>query len=571
MARSKHDWTGTVRLAENLGQAESKAVAAALAAWSAHNNVGRLWAHDKRLWTGADEDKWLGWLDIATRERADVAALDAVTRAATARRDVVLIGMGGSSLGPDVIARGFGHREGWPRFHMLDSTDPAQIAAIEHAIDPANTLFIVSSKSGTTLEPNILEDYFFARVGAEAGSQFVAVTDPGSAMEKKARQRGFAQVFFGDPQIGGRYSVLSKFGLVPATAIGVDVAGLLDATETMARLCQGAGEDNPGLRLGLALGTLAKEFRRDKVTILTSPRIASLGSWLEQLIAESTGKQGKGLVPVDSEPVAAPDDYGNDRVFIYVALSGDDDDSQSNAIDVLALAGHPVLRLAFDDMIQLGQVFFLAEIATAVAGAVIGINPFDQPDVEASKVKTRALTDAYEKSGTLPTEKPFFETDGIALFADAENEKALAKGKSLAEILRTHIARAGAGDYLALLAYIERNAEHTAILTALRVALRHAAKCATCVGFGPRFLHSTGQAYKGGPNSGVFLQITADPAHDLAVPGKKYSFGLVEAAQAQGDFAVLTERKRRALRVHLSNVDTGLGTLVRAVHESLTR
>jgi transaldolase/glucose-6-phosphate isomerase len=570
MAGNKQNPSGTVRLFEHLGPAESKAVAAALAEWSAGDNVGRLWARDKRLWTGADEDKWLGWLDIVSRELADVAALDALARDAAKRRDVMLIGMGGSSLGPDVVAQSFGRIEGRPRFHMLDSTDPAQIATIERAIDPANTLFIVSSKSGTTLEPNILEDYFFGRAG-NAGRQFVAVTDPGSAMEKKARARGFAHIFFGDPQIGGRYSVLSKFGLVPAAAIGIDVAALLKSAEAMGRLCQSHGEDNPGLRLGLALGTLAKGFRRDKVTILTSPRLASLGSWLEQLIAESTGKQGRGLIPVDSEPVGTPGEYGNDRVFVYVALSGDDDDSQSNAIEVLTLAGHPVVRLEIHDMIQLGQVFFLAEIAIAVAGAVIGIDPFDQPDVEASKVKTRALTDAYEKSGELPKERPFFEADGIALFADAENEKALAKGESLTAILRTHVRRANAGDYLALLAYIERNAEHTATLTALRLALRRATKCATCVGFGPRFLHSTGQAYKGGPNSGVFLQITADPARDLDVPGKKYSFGVVEAAQAQGDFAVLAERKRRALRVHLNDVETGLATLAHAFNDSLTR
>ncbi|HEY5207850.1 MAG TPA: bifunctional transaldolase/phosoglucose isomerase [Stellaceae bacterium] len=564
----RHDTN--LRFTETLGAAETKALAAALADWTQAGKIGKLWARDKSLWTGADENKWLGWLDIVTRERRDVATLDNLKSEAARYADIVLIGMGGSSLGPDVIARSFSRIAGHPRFHMLDSTDPAQIATLEGAIDPARTLFIVSSKSGTTLEPNILEDYFFERAG-KIGKQFVAVTDPGSAMEGKARERGFAHVFFGDATIGGRYSVLSKFGLVPAAALGVDVAAVLDATETMARLCQGAGEGNPALRLGLTLGVLATQFRRDKVTILASPGLASLGSWLEQLFAESTGKEGKGLIPVDGEPVAAPADYGNDRVFLYVALSSDDDDSQANAIEVLALAGHPVIRLQLDDVMQLGQVFFLAEVATAVAGAVIGIDPFDQPDVEASKLKTRALTDAYEKSGKLPEDKPFVAADGVALFADPENAAALAGGTTLVDILRAHFARAAAGDYLAVLAYIERNDAHTARLTALRVALRHATRCATCVGFGPRFLHSTGQAYKGGPNSGVFLQITADPPRDLAVPGKKYSFAVVEAAQAQGDLAVLTERKRRALRVHLSDVETGLDTLTRAIHAAVAR
>ncbi len=562
--------TGIVRLSETLGAAERNALAAATKEWAARGDVRRLWARDKTLWTGADEDKWLGWLDIAARERADVAALEPLVRQAKNCTDVVLIGMGGSSLGPDVIAQSFERATGAPRFYMLDSTDPGQIATVERAIDLARTLFIVSSKSGTTLEPNILKDYFFARAGANAGKQFVAVTDPGSAMEKEARERGFAHLFFGDPAIGGRYSVLSKFGLVPAAAIGLDVAGLLDATENMVRACA-AGEDNPGLRLGLTLGILARQFGRDKVTILASPRLATLGSWLEQLFAESTGKQGKGLIPVDGETVGAAADYGKDRVFLYAALSSDDDEDISGKIDLLAIAGHPVVRIGIDDMNQLGQIFFLAETATAVAGAVIGIDPFDQPDVEASKVKTRALTDAYEKTGALPKDEPFFEAAGIALFADADNRKALGQGKSLTEIMHTHLSRAGAGDYIAMLAYIERNEAHTKLLDGLRPVLRHATKCATCLGFGPRFQHSTGQAYKGGPNSGVFVQITHDPAHDLAVPDKRYSFGVVELAQAQGDLAVLNERKRRALRVHLSKDGAGLATLGRAITDALNK
>lgn len=553
-----------IRLSENLGAAEHQALTAAVADWSAQGKVARIWAHDKGVWSGADEDKWLGWLDIAARERADLASLAPLSRDALGRDDVVLIGMGGSSLGPDVIGQVFGPIAGRPRFHMLDSTDPAQIATVERAIDIAKTMFVVSSKSGSTLEPNILKDYFFARAGTGAARQFVAVTDPGSAMEKEARARGFAHVFFGDPAIGGRYSVLSKFGMVPAAAVGVDVAALLASAEQMVQACRVAGADNPGLRLGLTLGTLATKFGRDKVTILASPRLASVGAWLEQLFAESTGKHGKGLIPVDGEAVGAPADYGNDRVFLYLALSSDDEEHISRALDVLTLAGHPVIRIGIDEVTQLGGIFFLTEFATAIAGAVIGIDPFDQPDVEASKLKARALTDGYEKTGKLEAERPFFSADGIAAFAETA-----IPGKSPTEILRAHFRRAGVGDYIALLAYIERNAAHTELLDGLRLDLRHATKCATCLGFGPRFLHSTGQAYKGGPNSGVFLQITADPARDLDVPGKKYSFGTVEAAQAQGDLAVLRERKRRALRIHLSDVAAGLPQLAAAIRDSL--
>jgi transaldolase/glucose-6-phosphate isomerase len=561
---------GNIRLTETLGAAEQQALAAVRTDWTARGSTKRLWARDAALWTGGGEAKWLGWIDIVSRERGDVAALEPLARHAHGCTDVVLLGMGGSSLGPDVIAQCFGRVSTWPRFHMLDSTSPDQIAAIERAIDIPHTLFIVSSKSGTTLEPNILKDYFFARAGTGAGAQFVAVTDPGSAMESEARAHGFAHLLFGDPAIGGRYSVLSKFGLVPVAAIGLDVAALLDATEPMVRACA-RDDDSPGLRLGLALGTLATKFGRDKVTILASPRLASVGSWLEQLFAESTGKHGKGLIPLAGEPVGAPTEYGKDRVFLYLELSSEDDEAQSRSIDMLALAGHPVIRIGLDEVMQLGQVFFLAEFATAVAGAIIGIDPFDQPDVEASKIKTRALTDAYEKSGALPAEQPFFTDGGIAAYADDANRAVLGKATSLTELLRLHFARAGAGDYLALLAYIERNASHQKLLDGLRPALRHATRCATCLGFGPRFLHSTGQAYKGGPNSGVFLQITADPARDLAVPNKKFTFGVVQLAQAQGDLAVLNERGRRALRVHLKNVAADLPVLARAVTDAVKR
>jgi transaldolase/glucose-6-phosphate isomerase len=373
------------------------------------------------------------------------------------------------------------------------------------------------------------------------------------------------------PSIGGRYSVLSSFGTVPAAAMGLDVGPLLEATRTMVRSCAAdvPPAANPGVALGAALGAAAKAGR-DKVTVVASPGLESFGAWLEQLLAESTGKRGRGLVPVDGEPLGAPEVYGNDRFFAYLGLEGEPDRINRERLDDLEAAGHPVVRIALRDPQQLGQEFFRWELATAVAGAVIGIDPFDQPDVEASKVKTRELTAAFERDGALPAETPILEEGGIKLFADERNATAIGGRRSLADALRAHLGRLGGGDYFALLAYVERNARHREILQAMRLAVRDAKRVATCLGFGPRFLHSTGQAYKGGPDTGVFLQVTCDDAEDLPVPGQKYSFGVVKAAQARGDLDVLAERGRRALRVHLGpDVAAGLATLRDAIRSAL--
>lgn len=546
--------------------------------WRKTGGVRRLWAGDKSLWTGTDEDKWVGWLRIVEEELADIGKLErfAAKIKKHAFSDVVLLGMGGSSLGPEVLGSTFGHQQGWPRFHMLDSTDPAQIAAIEQAVDLGNTLFMVSSKSGSTLEPNIFTDYFFDRVAAvrgkdKAGEHFVAVTDPGSSLERRAKEQRFADTFFGVKSIGGRYSVLSKFGLVPAAATGIDVKRLLETTRHMQRSC-GADvppAENPGVQLGVAMGVAATKFGRDKVTIIASPAIADVGAWLEQLLAESTGKRGRGLIPLADEPLSTPAHYGGDRFFAYLELDGDANPMQRQAVEALEKAGHPVARIRLKDKLHIGQEFFRWEIATAVAGAVIGINPFDQPDVEAAKVKARALTDAYEKSHRLPEQTPMFRENGIALYADPRNASELGRHNTLSGYLKSHFGRARAGDYVALLAYIERDAPHTRALTTMRAHIRDKIRAATCLGFGPRFQHSTGQAYKGGPNSGVFLQITCDDQHDINVPGHSYTFGVVKAAQASGDLEVLVERDRRALRVHLKSVDAGLAELGRAVDAAL--
>ena len=551
-----------------------------LAAWQANGNVQRLWRGDASLWTSADEAAWLGWLTVVDELLAQPAPLQALAddMKGAGMTHALLLGMGGSSLAPEVLKMTFGDIDGFPQLHVLDSTDPSQVRAFADRVDLAKTLIIVASKSGSTLEPNILKQYFFeqvqAAVGAEqVGSRFIAITDPGSQLDRLAKQEQFRHVFYGVPGIGGRYSALSNFGMAPAAVMGLDVTPFLQRAQAMARACAAEAADNPGVRLGVTLGELAKSGR-DKITLITSPPLWDLGTWLEQLLAESTGKVGKGLIPVDREALGAPEKYGDDRAFVYVRLSAAPDATQDAAVDVIERAGQAVIRIPVSAVDALGQEFYRWEMATAVAGAVLGINPFDQPDVEASKVATRELTDAYEATGELPPETPFFKADGVALYADPNNAAALHKSAgpnaTLTSYLRAHLQRALPGDYVAILAYLHMSPEHEERLQTIRHLARDARRVATCLGFGPRFLHSTGQAYKGGPNTGVFLQITCDEANDAAVPGQRYTFGIVKAAQARGDFQVLAERQRRALRAHLgANVAQGLATLEAAMRQAL--
>jgi transaldolase/glucose-6-phosphate isomerase len=561
-------------------------VAAIIADWTLSDKVKRLWAHDASLWTNADEGQWLGWLDIVAHQIADAEMFRKLAHEVRAGNfsHALLLGMGGSSLCPEVFALTFGKTPGFPEMRVLDSTDPAQVSATAKKVDLARTLFIVSSKSGTTLEPNIFQQYFYARakeaVGEkEAARRFIAITDPGSHLEEIAKLEGFRQIAHGVPSIGGRYSALSNFGMIPAAVQGTDVPRFLERAAEMVKACSAATptENNPGVQLGAILGAAAKRGR-DKVTIIASPTIFDLGAWLEQLLAESTGKQGKGLIPVDREKLGPPAEYGKDRIFAYIRFLPEPDAKQDAAVAALESAGHPVVRIDASDIYNLGQEFFRWEIATAVAGSILGIDAFNQPDVEASKIETKKLTSEYEKTGTLPSEKSFYDGStaeaGIKLFADEKNAAELARGisgkASLVGYLRAHLSRVNAGDYFALLGYIEMTAEHETQLQEIRESVHAAKRVATCLGFGPRFLHSTGQAYKGGPNSGVFLQVTCDDAADVAIPGQKFTFGIVKAAQARGDFAVLAERGRRALRVHLgSNVAAGLGALSAAVREAM--
>jgi len=568
----------TNKLSYKLPAALAEGVKASLADWKANNKVTRLWQKDSTLWTGADEGQWLGWMNVTEEQLKGINALRklAADIKKAKFRHALLLGMGGSSLCVEVLRLTFGKFGGYPELHVLDSTDPAQVKAVEKKVDLKKTICIVSSKSGSTLEPNIFKQYFYEQIKKkvgekEVGNHFIAVTDPGSKMEQFAKDGRFRHIFHGVPSIGGRYSALSHFGTVPGALMGLDLTKFLKTTQKMVKACgpATAPEKNPGVILGTIMG-VAANHGRDKITIFTSPGIADLGAWLEQLIAESTGKVGKGIIPVDREKIGKPAVYGNDRVFAYVRLAKENNRAMDTAVTALEKAGHPVVRIVVGTKMDLGQEFFRWEIATATAGSVIGINTFNQPDVEASKIETRKLTSEYESTGKLPSEAPFFEDQGLKLFADDKNAAALKNNSDLTGVIRTHLGRIGAGDYFALLAYIQMNDAHNKTLQGMRHQVRDTKKSATCLGFGPRFLHSTGQAYKGGPNSGVFLQITCDDAADIPVPGQKYTFGIVKAAQARGDFSVLSDRDRRALRVHLGkNVKGDLAKLAKAVKQAL--
>ena len=552
----------------------------AAADWTGNHKVDRFWQKDPSLWTRDGEEKWMGWLDIVERQQADIATLAELGADVETGgfKNILLLGMGGSSLCPEVLAETFGQQSDFPTLHIVDSTSPAQVKTVRDKLNLKETLVIVASKSGSTLEPNILKQYFFEQmkdaVGAEAaGSHFIAITDPGSKMEQVAKDGGFRDIFYGDPAIGGRYSALSNFGMVPATAIGLNIGKVLDEAAKAVAAAKQPLKNNQAVELGLILGTAANAGR-DKITIFTSPEIHDLGAWLEQLIAESTGKLGKGITPVDREAIGPPEVYGNDRVFAYVRLSGTADWSADAKVAAIEAAGHPVIRVEIADLYEIFGQFFSWEVATAVAGSVMGINPFNQPDVESAKIETRALTTAYEQTGKLPEREPVLEDQGIKLYVSedyaATTLKTQAQDGTLAGFLRVHLNQIHPGDYFATLAFLPMFPEHEATIQGFRHKVRDAKRVATCLGFGPRFLHSTGQDYKGGPNTGVFLQITADDAIDVEIPGQRYNFGVVIAAQAAGDLAVLESRGRRAMRVHLgADVAVGLKTLAAAFDEAL--
>ena len=532
--------------------------------------ASRLWRGDPTLWS-ADPNVQpgirgaLGWLHVA--EKMEEALGDLAGFAAEARtagiRHVVHMGMGGSSLAPLVFQRTFPPLPQGLPVTVLDTTDPATIAGVERAVPLAQTLFIVASKSGTTAEPAAFGEYFYARLralkGERAGENFVAITDPGTPLVEEGRRRRYRRVFLNSPDIGGRYSALSYFGLVPAALQGVDVAGLLDRALRMMRACAAdvPAQENPGVALGAAMGELARRGR-DKVTLLVAAPVAALGMWLEQLMAESTGKAGTGLLPVADEPLGDPALYGEDRLFAHIRV-GQDDGALDGGVQRLREAGHPVVTIQMDDVLDLGGEFFRWEFATATAGAVLGINAFDQPNVQESKDNTNRLLDGVRKDGRLPEEPPALVEGPLRLYGDRTE-------RTIAGTLRGWLAQGRPGDYIALMAYLTEEPATNAGLQSIRVRLRDGTRLATTLGYGPRYLHSTGQYHKGGPATGLFLLLTADDGEEMPVPGSPYTFGVFRRAQALGDLEALRRHGRRVIRIHLGgDVRQGLRDLERAV------
>ncbi len=561
-----------------------EAVRDALDDLQAKDFVRRLWAKDPALWHEAPAHQAiirnaLGWLSVSEQQIRHVSRLQAFAEEVKTAgfAHILLLGMGGSSLCPEVFRMTFGVIPGYPELHVLDSTVPSQVRSFEGAVDLEHTLCVVASKSGSTTEPLVFQQYFFERMrrirGDRAGENFIAITDPGSLLERLAKELRFREIFPGLPDIGGRYSALSNFGMVPAAAMGVNVEVLLRQAERMRQRCDStiSATDNPGVRLGAVLGTLAKAGR-DKVTFITSPAVSDLGAWLEQLIAESTGKEGIGLVPVDDEPLGEAQTYGNDRVFVYIRYSDGAVTEQDTIVDALQSAGHPVVRIDCTSALNLGQEFFRWEMATATAGSLLGINAFDQPNVQESKEFTKFYLEDFKKTGRLPDESPVITDGDVRLFADDANRQALAGASSLAHAVDAHLSRVRTGDYVAINAYLERTPSVHEVFQRIRTIIRDAKRVATTLGYGPRFLHSTGQLHKGGPNSGVFLQVTADQRTDLDIPGEPYSFGTLVAAQALGDMKSLCTRNRRVIRIHLGcDVEAGVRRIQKAVEEALSR
>ncbi len=537
--------------------------------------VERFWQKDGTLWKEdpAEQEEirnGLGWLDVV--EKMQEAAPDlmefARQTAASGFTRVVHMGMGGSSLAPLVFQYMFEPAPGFLPLTVLDTTDPATISAIERSIDLEKTLFIVASKSGTTAEPLAFDDYFFERVKTvkadKAGENFLAVTDPGTPLEKSARERSFRRVFLNFSDIGGRYSALSYFGLLPVALMGLDVEQLLDEALRMVRACGPSVpvEENPGALLGAVLGEMGR-LGRDKPTFLLSRDMAVFGLWLEQLVAESTGKEGTGLLPVAGEPVGAPTAYGNDRLFVHIFLKGHGDETLEEAVRMLQIADLPLVLIEAASRAAVAQEFFRWEMATAIAGSVLGINPFDQPNVQESKDATNRLLASVGQRGSLTEPAPVMTHGPLSFFYKTGAE-------SPEELLWNFLSQGRPGEYVALLAYLPEEASTGEILETLRRRIRDGLRLAVTLGYGPRFLHSTGQMHKGGPNTGVFIQLTCHDATDLSIPRRPYTFGIFKKAQAMGDLETLAAHGRRVMRVDLGeDVKKGLGLLRRLVEQAL--
>jgi transaldolase/glucose-6-phosphate isomerase len=544
------------------------AVRATLAQLDQQRFIQRLWERDPSLWKSEPEHQRiithsLGWLSapLESLDRVHELLHFAEEVRAAGYQHAVVLGMGGSSLCPDVCRLTFGTASGYPDLHVLDSTVPASVARVANTVNLEETIFLVSSKSGGTVETLSFYKHFYDLVcqtkGGRAGENFVAITDPGTSLEKLAREQGFRRVFAGRPDIGGRYSALSNFGMVPAALAGVEVSTLLTRAAEMARACSPDTPlaENPGVTLGALLAEAARAGR-DKVTFVMSAGIYSFGDWVEQLIAESTGKEGKGLVPVIREYINESEAYGNDRVFVHMTLASEDKPMVEKRLKALETAGHPVVRIQLADRYDLGREFFRWEIATATAGALLGINPFDQPNVQESKDNTHRLLAEFRTSGKLPAAQPLAEFEGVKLYANPARDSVPSTAESSAketagECLQAFLAQARPGDYVALLPYLDPASAHKATIQALRLQLRDGLRLATTVGYGPRYLHSTGQLHKGGAANGMFILITADDKDDRAIPGEPFSFSVLKQAQALGDFEALRAKGRRVIHFHL--------------------
>ena len=524
-----------------LGNYASK-VEAALDDIQNRDLVKRIWAKDHTVWRPDPTEitNRLGWLTVTDTMREQVAGLEAFAQEIrdTGFQHVVLLGMGGSSLGPEVLRQTIGPIPGYPRLIVLDSTLPSWIQSVADSIDPKRTLFLVSSKSGGTLETLSFYRYFRGLVeerasSGEAGQNFVAITDPGTSLDELAQEQGFRDTFLNPEDIGGRYSVLSFFGLVPAALTGVDIGKLMDRANLIRKQCgpNASAKENPGVWLGVVMGVLALEGR-DKLTLVTSPAIESFGLWVEQLLAESIGKEGKGIISIAGEPLVAPEHYGEDRLFVFLRLDGDDNAAVDRAMDTIASSGHPWVRLDMGDRYDLGAEFYRWEFATSVAGAILDVHPFDQPNVQQAKDMTDMVLKERRVIGSLPQEEA---------------------GSSLPKLL----AGAAQGNYVAIMAYLCQTPETDQALAQLRRRIMEHYHIPVTLGYGPRFLHSTGQMHKGGPDTGLFLQITTTHSHDLDIPGENFSFGVLAQAQALGDLKTLQAIKRRVVRIHLDSVDQG--------------
>ena len=541
----------------------------------------RFWQKDATLWTDNAEAQqsirsFMGWLDspqVLSEAVGEITQFVQEVKQAGFER-VVVMGMGGSTMAPIVFDRSFKQAEGGLPLSILDTTDPGTVAELEAGLDVAHTLFIVSSKSGTTAEPLAFGDYFYDKVkqvkGDKAGENFVAITDPGSKFVTQATKEGYRHIFLNFPEVGGRFSALTYFGLVPAACYGIDIAALLDGAVGMMRDCGAAGPvaDNPGLHLGAALGVLARQGR-DKLTLITPARLESLGLWLEQLMAESTGKEGKGILPVAGEPLGTPAEYGPDRVFVYVGYDDFEDQESLGKLAALEQAGHPVIVIRLAEPMDLGREFYRWEIAVAVVGIVLRINPFDQPNVQESKLATDRVMKVVTEEGHAPAlGTPAANDDGVQYYADVTGKNGFAP--TAAGVLRAFFGQARASDFLDVQAYLHETPELNGELAEFRKLVQDALRIATTAGYGPRFLHSTGQYHKGGPNTGLFVQLTADHAQDLPLPGRSYTFGTFENAQAQGDLETLRHYGRRTLHLHLgSDVEAAMQHILAALREAL--